>query len=155
MEKIIVENNENVCIEKIQKGNGDEILKNLCYIKENSIILNYIYFKYFATKENYSYILNYIANNIDSILLNNSNVVLHINMKNLTISDIDKHKTFIQNISTICKNKYPNKLLKCYIYNAPFVFSQIYNIVSMFIDKVTQQKIEVISPNKNIPNKND
>ena len=89
MEKIIVENNENICIEKIKKSDVDEILKNLCYIKENCVILNYIYFKYFATKENYPYILNYISNHIDSVLLNSNNVVVHINMKNLTIVDID------------------------------------------------------------------
>ena len=122
MEKIIVENNENVCIEKIQKSNGDEILKNLCYIKEKSIILNYIYFKYFATKENYSYILNYIANNIDSILLNNSNVVLHVNMKNLTIVDIDKHKSFIQYISVYFQEKYPQKsaLWRIFVFNKSY-----------------------------------
>ena len=144
MEKLIVENNENICIEKIKKSHGDEILKNLCYIKENSIILNYIYFKYFATKDNYNYILNYIANRIDSILLNNDNVVVHINMKNLTIVDIDKHKLFIQCISVYFQEKYPQKLGKCYVYNSPFVFNQLYNIICMFIDKETQKKIELV-----------
>ena len=128
--------------------NWDEMLNSLCYINDDAIVLDYTYFKYFAVKETYSIILNYIITQIDHLLSVNNYFVVNVNMKNLTISDIDKHKTFIQNISTICKNKYPNKLLKCYIYNAPFVFSQIYNIVSMFIDKVTQQKIELISPNK-------
>ena len=144
MEKIIVENNENICIEKIKKSDGAEILKKMCYIKENYIILNYIYFKYFATTENYNSILHYIANNIDSILLNNNNVVVHINMKNLTISDIDKHKSFIQYISVYFQEKYPKKLEKCYIYNSPFVFNQLYNMVCMFIDKETQKKIELV-----------
>ena len=71
MEKKIVETNENICIEKIKKSGGDETLNKLCYIKEDSIILNYIYFKYFAKKENYNCILNYIAKNIDNILLDN------------------------------------------------------------------------------------
>ena len=144
MEKIIVENNENICIEKIKKSDVDEILKNLCYIKENCVILNYIYFKYFATKENYPYILNYISNHIDSVLLNSNNVVVHINMKNLTIADIDKHKAFIQYISVYFQEKYPKKLSKCYVYNSPFVFNQLYNILCMFIDKETQKKIELV-----------
>ena len=128
--------------------NWDEMLNRLCYINDDAIVLDYKYFKYFAVKETYSIILKFITNQIDNLLAVNKYFIVHVNMKNLTISDIDKHKTFIQNISTLCKDKYPNKLSKCYIYNAPFVFSQIYNIVSMFIDKVTQQKIEVISPNK-------
>ena len=65
-------------------------------------------------------------------------------MKNLTITDVDKHIKFIQNMSVILKEKYPNKLTKCFVHNAPFVFSQILNIVSMFIDKETQSKIELI-----------
>ena len=147
MEKIIVENSENSensCIENIKKSGENEILKKMCYIKDNCINLNYIYFKYFATKENYNCILNYIAKNIDNVLLDNDNVVVHINMKNLTISDIDKHKGFIQYISVYFQEKYPKKLAKCYIYNSPFVFNQLYNIICMFIDKETQKKIELV-----------
>ena len=66
-------------------------------------------------------------------------------MKSLTLSDVDKHKIFIQNIAVFLKEKYPNKLEKCYVYNAPFVFAQIYNIVSIFIDKDTQKKIELVN----------
>ena len=67
-----------------------------------------------------------------------------MNLKKITLIDIDKHKEFIQDMSIYLKDKYPDKLTKCYIYNAPFVFSQIFNIVSLFIDKDTQTKIELI-----------
>jgi hypothetical protein len=46
MEKRIIETNENcknICIEKIKKSDENEILRNLCYIKENCINLNYVY----------------------------------------------------------------------------------------------------------------
>ena len=62
----------------------------------------------------------------------------------MTVLEIDKHGQFIQHLSGILKDRYPNKLEKCYIYNAPFVFAKIYNIVSRFIDKDTQTKIELI-----------
>jgi hypothetical protein len=65
-------------------------------------------------------------------------------MKNLTIVEIDKHKEYIKFISEFLKDKYPEKLAKCYVYNAPFIFTQIFNIVSMFIDKETQKKIELV-----------
>ena len=65
-------------------------------------------------------------------------------MKNLTIVDIDKHKLFIQCISVYFQEKYPQKLGKCYVYNSPFVFNQLYNIICMFIDKETQKKIELV-----------
>lgn len=147
--EIFSEYNENNSSEKIIgkiiKGEWDDILNGLCVIKENAIILNYIYFKYFATNETYNYILNFVTNNIDKILAKNVNFNVCVNMKSLTLSDVDKHKIFIQNIAVFLKEKYPNKLEKCYVYNAPFVFAQIYNIVSIFIDKDTQKKIELVN----------
>lgn len=141
-----IENNSSEkIVDKIKKGEWDEILKGLCTIKGNKVILNYIYFRHIAKNETYSYIINYITNNIDQVLLNNNDFIVHVNMKNLNIIDIDKHKSFIQNISGFLKEKYPQKLGKCYVYNAPFVFSQIYNIVSLFIDKDTQKKIELVN----------
>jgi hypothetical protein len=145
--EIFLENNENnsdKIIEKIQNGELDYILSKLCFINKNAIIINYVYFKYLATNNTYSYILMYITNNIDNILSTNNEFIVHVNMKKISLSDIDKHKIFIQNISTYLKEKYPDKLLKCFIHNAPFVFKQIFNIISTFIDKETQKKIELV-----------
>ena len=140
-----IENNSSEkIIEKIKNGQWEDILKGLCSIRNNSLFLDYIYFKYFSTKETYKLILDYITNAIDTILTNNSNFIVHVNMKNLTILEIDKHKTFIQTISHFFKERYPEKLSKCYIYNASFVFTQIFNILSVFIDKETQTKIELV-----------
>ena len=50
----------------------------------------------------------------------------------------------IQYISVYFQEKYPKKLSKCYVYNSPFVFNQLYNILCMFIDKETQKKIELV-----------
>jgi len=140
--------NENNSLERMKRSllNGDmtEILNELCFIKDNNIILNYIYFKYIGQEETYDYILSYITNNIDTILITNNEFIVHVNMKNFTISDIDKHKQFIQYMSGFLKNKYPEKLSKCYVYNSSFMFSQIFNIVSMFIDKDTQKKIILV-----------
>ena len=132
-------------IDKVRNGNWNDIFKGLCCIKENNIVLNYIYFKYIANDETYSYIMNHITNNIDQILQTNNEFSVHVNMKSLTIVDIDKHKEFVQQISLFLKDNYPDKLEKCYVYNAPFMFSNFFNIVSMFIDKETQKKIELVN----------
>ena len=132
-------------IDKVRNGNWNDIFKGLCCIKENNIVLNYIYFKYIANDETYSYIMNHITNNIDQILQTNNEFSVHVNMKSLTIVDIDKHKEFVQQISLFLKDNYPDKLEKCYVYNAPFMFSNLFNIVSIFIDKETQKKIELVN----------
>jgi hypothetical protein len=71
-------------------------------------------------------------------------LTVHVNMKGLSITEIDKHKTFIQQMSKILQEKYPDKLSKCYVYNSSFIFSQIFNFVSMFVDKDTLKKISIV-----------
>jgi len=132
-------------ITKICGGEWNDIMNGVCNVKNNLVILDNNYFKYFASKETYDIILSHITNNIDHILSVYEGFIVHINMKNVTISDIDKHLKFIQTISIRLKDKYPKKLTKCYIHNAPFVFSQILNIISLFIDKETREKIEVVT----------
>ena len=145
--ELFVETNDSISekiITKIKKGEWNEVLNSICDIKNNKIIIDYIYFKYFATKETYSIILALISKNIDIILSSHNTFSVYINMKSLTMVEIDKHKFFIQHIASILKEKYPSKLCKCYIYNAPFVFSQFFNIISLFVDKETISKIELV-----------
>jgi len=141
-------NNDNVTSDKIvfkiNNGEWGDIFKGLCNILDNGIVLDYIYFKHFATNLTYNMIINYITSNIDTILLKNEGFIVYVNLAKLTLADIEKHKDFIKEISLFLKSKYPDKLTKCYIHNAPFVFTQIFNIVSLFIDKDTQTKIEVV-----------
>ena len=134
----------NFNIDKIKKGNLNDILSELCYVKNNAVIINYIYFKYLATDSMYNYILMHITNNIDNILSNHNKFIVHVNMQKLSLGDIDKHKIFITNFSLLLKEKYPDKLLKCYIHKAPFMFKQIFNVINVFIDKETQEKIELV-----------
>jgi hypothetical protein len=145
--ELFVETNDSISekiITKIKKGEWNEVLNSLCDIKNNKIIIDYIYFKYFATKETYNIILALISKNIDTILSSHNTFSVYINMKSLTMVEIDKHKFFIQHIASILKEKYPSKLGKCYIYNAPFVFSQFFNIICLFVDKETISKIELV-----------
>jgi hypothetical protein len=145
----IIEKFENTSSEKIilkiTKGQWQDIYDGLCNIHQQSIRIDYVYFKHFATRETYSLILSLITNKIDTVLLNNNNFNVHVNMKSLSLLELEKHMDFIQNISKLLRDRYPNKLLKCFIYNAPFVFSQLFNIISFLIDKETLSKIELIT----------
>ena len=133
-------------ITKIKCGEWDEILSKLCSEKNNYVVIEYPYFKFVATAETYDTIVSLICSHIEKILKKKDSFSVHLNLKMLTLADIDKHKNFIQYLSTFLKDKYPQKMDKCYIYNAPFVFSQLFHIISMFIDKETQSKIVVFKP---------
>jgi hypothetical protein len=142
------EENKNITsgyiINKIKSNKIDEIFKNICYIQDNYVIINYIYIKYFANNETYDLVFQYILNNIDTILKTNTQFGVHVNTKMLTLIDIDKHHNFITHMCRIFKDKYPDKLDKCYIYNAPHIFSHLYSIISLFIDRVTKEKIILV-----------
>jgi hypothetical protein len=74
-------------------------------------------------------------------------------MKGLTLTDIDKHINFIQSISGLFKEKYPFLLEKCFVHNAPFVFSKLLHLISLLIDKETRDKIEVLTKDNYIDRK--
>lgn len=133
-----------IIINKIKKGEWMDILNSLCRTDGNSIYLDYIYFKYFATKETYEILTNYIMFHINTILSIYDTFTVHVNMKTLTIIEIDKHMAFIQSISRTLKETYSNRMKKCYVYNATFIFSKILSLVSVFIDPETQQKVELV-----------
>jgi hypothetical protein len=123
----------------------NDILKNLCYSSKDGVIfLNYEYFKLIAIIENYDYIIQYLVKIIENVLLDVSEFTMHVSMKGLTLSDLDKYYGFISKISIILKEKFPEKLNSCFIHNSPFIFSQLYKIVSAFIDKSTQKKIKMV-----------
>ena len=119
-------------------------LQNICQQNVNNIYLDYRYFKYLAHEDNYVIIIQHILSSIEDILKTHNQFIVHIFMKSLTISEIDKHKTFIYKLSDTLKQKFPDKLDTCFVYRAPFIFSHIYNIISIFIDKKTQKKIKVV-----------
>ena len=69
---------------------------------------------------------------------------VYVNMKSISIADVDKHRNYICYISKIFSEKYPNLLYKCYIYNAPYIFEKIFGMIQVFIDKETQTKINIV-----------
>lgn len=137
-------NTTELIISKIGNCDIKFILNGICYIKEDALVVNYKFFKYFASIETYDIIQQYFINSIDTILKNYDSFTVYLNMKSLTISQLDKHRSYLSQISCVLKKRYPETLSKCYVYDAPFIFSQVYNIISIFVDKETLNKIQIV-----------
>ena len=127
-----------------KKTNIQGILENLIKINNDDIVLDYRYFKLIAIPENYNLIIETIVCKIKNYLIYNNNFIIHVYMKNITLTDVDKHYSFICKIAELFKTEFPDKLEKCYIYNAPFIFTHIFSSILSFIDKKTQLKIQII-----------
>lgn len=127
-----------------KNGHFQEILHNFCHINDNKIIINYIYFKYLASQTTYEIFTTFIINCIDNILERYDTFECHISIKKLNVLEINKHMSYIRQFSNLLKERYHNKMNRCNIYNASNLFSQMYDIVKPFVDKDTQQKIQLI-----------
>lgn len=134
---------ENI-LSKIKQGDWQYILNGICYIRDNALIMDIIYVKHFATKETQQIIIDLIINNINNVLNIYAKFVVHVNIHSMKIRDVDNNRDFIRNMSKCLKERFTDKLDKCYIYNATTMFSQILNVISMFIDKDTKEKIRLI-----------
>jgi hypothetical protein len=125
----------------------EDILKKACYLyKENHIVINYSYLKWVMKNGIYTNesLIEYIMNVFKETVIYHKHFILHINSNHLTMMDIDKYYLFIKNISLVMKQTFPNKLDKCFVYNAPFIFSKLFSILCVFIDKATLQKIQIV-----------
>ncbi len=126
---------------------AEELIERICFHENNLLIVDYRYFKHIASKMSYQLITTHIVETIDHILMSHPKVIVHTCFKSLTVSDVDKHMGYIKTLSNVLKTRYQDKMLTCSIYNAPFIFAQIYGIVSCFIDKDTQAKITLVKKN--------
>ena len=141
-------NNENIKNNQEFIAFTELLYKDFCYVKnDNNIYINYKSFKRissFFKHSNNHYIINYLIKVINNVLNKYELFNIYANLGSLTLLDIDKNKEFIKNISVILKQQFPDKLDKCFICNAPFIFTQLFNMISFLIDKKTQKKIVLI-----------
>jgi len=125
-----------------------ELLNNFCYISsnENDITLNCKSLKLLNKQLSIDFLIEHIIKNIDMVLTKYNVFKFHINVKSISILDVDKNKEFIKNASIILKEKYPYRLDICYIYEAPSMFTNIFKLIFAFVDKETQKKIKIVEP---------
>ncbi|CAK9270140.1 unnamed protein product [Sphagnum jensenii] len=71
-----------------------------------------------------------------------------LDMKGLTMRHMNKQvRNFIQKITKVDQDFYPEYLGKMFIVNAPTAFKAMWAVVRPWLDKRTQKKIEVHGPN--------
>jgi hypothetical protein len=139
--------NEHIKIAKanIMKTCFNDVLPRLCFaLNSENILLDYRFFKFIASADNYEFVISYIVSVIKSALHKHETFILHVNLDSLTLLHIEKYFGFIKQMSEVLKTMFPEKLKVCYIYNAPYIFSNLFAVISAFIDKRTQQKIQLV-----------
>eukprot|EP00898_Chlorokybus_atmophyticus_P003636 jgi/Chlat1/4273/Chrsp29S00323 len=68
-----------------------------------------------------------------------------IDLKGLSIRQFNtKTKSFVQTISNVDQNNYPEHLGQMLIVNAPLLFKGVWKVIQPWLDKRTQKKIQVL-----------
>ena len=121
-----------------------DILNKLTSANKNEVFLNMAIFKLIASETTYSQIVSHVYQILKDTSDKYGTVVVHVYLKTITLSDLDKHKTFVMDMIKKFNEELPDILDICYMYKAPFVFAQIYSIISVVIDKDTKKKIHIV-----------
>ena len=131
-------------LEKIRQKKFDEILDGIGHIKDNCLVIEFKFFKYFSVPVTHDLITSHMDQLMSEIVSKYNKFNVHMNLQSFSIADADKHSGYIRSISGFFADKYPERLNKCYIYNASFFFETILKIINTFIDKDTLKKIVLI-----------
>jgi hypothetical protein len=136
---------------------NENIINKFCYINKKTkvIKLNYNIIKNTIDFNNYYIFSERLFKIINKGLEIEKTLILHINLYNLSLSDIDKHYKYICFIVNLLNQNYPNKLNTCYIYESSFIFNTLYSILSKIIDKKTREKIVFVETNFEDDNDDD
>jgi hypothetical protein len=131
-------------IDKIRQGNVEEILNGICHTKDRGIVIDVKYIKHFANQYTYHIITSHFDNIFSHLLKYHDTYSIYVNFQSFSLTDLEKHYTFCKHVATYFSEKYPDKLYKCYIYNASFIFESLLKIIGTFIDKDTLNKILLV-----------
>ena len=123
---------------------SQEILDKICYIIDNTIYMDYRYFKPVGSHTVYEPLIAHIIEKIRQVLLASPILIVHVSLKGFSIREMEKHMNFFKHISVVLDTHYPKKLSSCYVYNASSIFTQLFSLLSYFIDKDTLNKVQLV-----------
>lgn len=67
-----------------------------------------------------------------------------MDLKGVGISGIPRVYAYVNQVSVVSQNYYPERLGRLYLINAPWGFSAIWNVVKGWLDPVTVEKIHIL-----------
>lgn len=122
-----------------------EYLDFICRVDGCNVYIDNRHFKYIGHLTNYDIILDHIVASLHKVLETFPLYTIHLCLKSLTVGQIEKHYQFIKHACDVLKKTFVNKLNVCYIYQAPFIFNQLFRLITPFLDKLTISKMRLYS----------
>jgi hypothetical protein len=120
-----------------------DIIPIFCSNQDDTMFLNFYCMKWLTNLEKTVFI-DIIRSNLHAVIEKGyPKVTIHVCLKSLSISQIDKYYSLFRDASTIFKEEFPDRLEKCYLYHCSSIFTYIYKLISHLLEKETLKRVEV------------
>jgi len=73
-----------------------------------------------------------------------SRFVFHLFCTGMHLKNIHLHRNFIFRVTSMFKESFPTELAACYVHDAPFIFSQVFEMIKPFLNREMRQRIIVV-----------
>jgi hypothetical protein len=134
-----------------QNLNIHNIIDYFCFIKPESLYVDYRFFKILTKnidiQKNIDLInifYDKIIYNIEELLKTNTFIFININIENFSLTDFDKYSELFSRLSNLFLEKYPDILNKLYVYGSGIIFDKLIKMFSMIFTKETRKKMILI-----------
>jgi len=122
-----------------------EILQYFCKNEGDHLIINMGLIK-FINHLQVPFLINYVEDHVKQILERNKKTmeqaIIHVSLKNLSITQIDANMGFIQQFSNYFCGKYPNLLNRCYLHHGSNLFTYVFKLMNVIFLKETMARME-------------
>jgi len=98
----------------------------------NKLFFDYTFFKLFASKENYNFVVSHILETIKNLLKEYETFELHVNLFSFNTTSLAKHHDFLRIFSGY-SNMFGDKLTDFYVYYTPSIMDSILKIITTHI----------------------
>lgn len=76
----------------------------------------------------------------------NTGIAVEVDLTGFTMASFMRHIKFFRRVAKHFQDKYPDKLEKCRVVNAPAYVRQVCTLLSAFVDARTMEKLEFVTP---------
>jgi hypothetical protein len=130
----------------LMKYNITELLNDTVYIlpKQNILFIDYQVFKLFMTKDLYPLVIKQFINMLNLLLSVYPTFEVHVNLKGLTISSLQKYSGIFSLFYETCNHEnivFSKYITKCCLYNISNSIDAISKIIKQFVDDSVKKTV--------------
>jgi hypothetical protein len=155
-QSFIKKQQKNECANLVSKLVGTNNMLNHCIYAFDGykVYIDYAVFKTFVCTDNYNLIVDYFMNVIQTIINEYGRYQLYVNLQTLTISAIERYRSFIMLLSSRCVAEQIEPFIEIFqIHNAPSFLTATSSLLSPFMPDSVKNKLVFVNKNdsNNLP----